>query len=425
MSATIVESNGESVTLQITIPLSQSFLETEETIQSVLNEAGSIASGEALKQYDTNGSAIEMGGMKWTSKGQLPKTYQTPYGTVEVLRHVYQTSAGGSTFCPLEVDARIIITSTPRFAKQIAHKYAQMSSVRLVEDLRENHGREVHRSFVQTLAEAVGTIALLKEEDWHYQTPKLTLEVATVSIGVDGTCLLLCEDGFRQTMVGTISLYDQAGDRQHTIYVAAAPEYGRETFLARMEREIEHIKQLYPDAHYQGLADGAPENWTFLDRFTDTQVLDFFHATQYLDKVAKALHPRKQTYQKSWMDEHCHLLKHEIGAAERLLAEMAAIVPQRVSQSVREGLQDAITYFQNHHHQMHYAQTVARHLPIGSGVTEAGCKVIVKARLCGSGMKWKERGAGIVLSLRTLSYSQGRWQQFWSKINRYGFTLPE
>jgi hypothetical protein len=300
-----------------------------------------------------------------------------------------------------------------------------MSSVRLVEDLRENHGREVHRSFVQTLAEAVGTIALLKEEDWHYQTPKLAVEIATVSIGVDGTCLLLCEDGFRQTMVGTISLYDWAGERQHTTYVAAAPEYGRETFLVRMEREIEHIKHLYPDAHYQGLADGAPENWTFLDPFTDTQVLDFFHATQYLDKVAKALHPRNQTHQKSWMDEHCHTLKHEIGAAERLLAEMAAIVPQRVSQSVREGLQDAITYFQNHHHQMHYAQAVARHLPIGSGVTEAGCKVIVKARLCGSGMKWKEHGAGIVLSLRTLSYSQGRWQQFWSKINRYGFTLPE
>jgi hypothetical protein len=63
-----------------------------------------------------------------------------------------------------------------------------MSSVRVVEDLRENHRREVHRSFVQTLAEAVGEVALLKEEDWHYQTPKVAVEVATVSLGVDGTC---------------------------------------------------------------------------------------------------------------------------------------------------------------------------------------------------------------------------------------------
>lgn len=88
MTASIVQSTAESITLQITIPVSQSFLDTEETIQAVLNEAGTLASGEALKQFDTDGSAIEMGGMNWTSKGPLPKTYQTPYGTVEVHRHV-------------------------------------------------------------------------------------------------------------------------------------------------------------------------------------------------------------------------------------------------------------------------------------------------------------------------------------------------
>jgi hypothetical protein len=74
---------------------------------------------------------------------------------------------------------------------------------------------------------------------------------------------------------------------------------------------------------------------------------------------------------------------------------------------------------------MHYAEALSQQLPIGSGVTEAGCKVIIKARLCAAGMKWKEQGVAIVLSLRTLSYSQGRWPQFWSKINQYGFNLAE
>lgn len=231
---------------------------------------------------------------------------------------------------------------------------------------------------MQTLAEAVGEIALLKEEDWHYQTPKLPVEVATVSLGADGTCLLLCEEGFRQAMIGALSLYDAQGERLHTTYVAAAPEQGRQTFFDRMRREIEHIKRLYPKSHYQGLADGAVENWTFLERVTDTQVLDFFHATGYLDKVAKAIHPRNPQHQKSWMDEHCHLLKHEVGAAQRLLAEMETIVPKRVSQSVQQGLQDAITYFRNHHHQMCYAEAITAHLPIGSGVTEADVKSLSK-----------------------------------------------
>lgn len=193
MSASIIERDTENVTIQIQIPLSSmSLIASEETIQQVLNEAGTLATGEALKQFDTDGSAIEVAGGRWTSKGKLPKTYQTPYGAVEIPRHVYQSSTGGATFCPLEVDGRIIITSTPRFAKQISHKYAEMSSPRLVEDLQDNHGRSVPRSFVQTLAEAVGSIALLKEEDWHYQTPKLSIPVATVSIGVDGTCLPDC-----------------------------------------------------------------------------------------------------------------------------------------------------------------------------------------------------------------------------------------
>ncbi len=50
MSVTIVESNAEFVTLQLVVPLQKTFLETEQTIQSVLNEAGTVASGEALKQ---------------------------------------------------------------------------------------------------------------------------------------------------------------------------------------------------------------------------------------------------------------------------------------------------------------------------------------------------------------------------------------
>ncbi len=39
-------------------------------------------------------------------------------------RHVYQRSVGGKTYCPLEKEARIIITSTPLFAKQVSSKTA-------------------------------------------------------------------------------------------------------------------------------------------------------------------------------------------------------------------------------------------------------------------------------------------------------------
>ena len=403
MSASIISSDTTSVTLQVTISLSGSMLDTEDEIQTQLNAAGCLASVKALEQFDTDGQPIEMGNALLTSKGHQPKTYQTPYGKVSIHRHVYQTSEGGATFCPLEKDARIIVTSTPRFAKQISHKYAEMSAGRLVEDLRLNHGRHVPHSFVQELTEVVGTIALAKEESWHYKTPKLSEEIKTISIGTDGTCMLFCEEGGREAMVGTISLYDAQGKRQHTTYIAASPEYGRETFFTRMEREVGHIIGLYPQAYRQGLADGAPENWDFLDPLTDTQVLDFQHALKYLKDVAKALYPRNPKQRKAWMDAQCHNLKYNVGAAAKQLKEMEAIDMSKLSAANQKSLQGAITYFRNHHHQMNYAETIEANLPIGSGVTEAGCKVIVKGRMCGSGMQWKEMGAAVVLSLRTLS----------------------
>ena len=113
------------------------------------------------------------------------------------------------------------------------------------------------RSYLQNVAEAVGAIAQAKEETWQYETPTLEVAVKTVAVGLDGTCLLLCQDGYREAMVGTVSLYDAQGERQHSVYLGASPEYGKATFLERLDREIAHIRRRYPQATYVGLADGG------------------------------------------------------------------------------------------------------------------------------------------------------------------------
>ena len=238
MSATIVARSESSFTVQVEVPYTSSMLDFEQTIQERLNQAGVVATQEALQQFDTDGTPITIGPVKLTSKGPLPKEYQTPYGVATVSRHVYQSPHGGKTYCPLDRDARIVVSSTPRFAKMIAHKYAEFGSGRVTIDLEENHGRKVARSFVQNVADAVAAVASAKEEDRGYALPKPEGTVGTITIGMDGTCLLMCEDGWRETMVGTIGFYDKAGERQHTTYMAATPEYGKATFLGRMEREI-------------------------------------------------------------------------------------------------------------------------------------------------------------------------------------------
>ena len=135
-------------------------------------------------------------------------------------------------------------------------------------------------------------MALAKEEDWEYELPEFEEPPATMTIGLDGTCMLLAEDGWREAMVGTIGFYDSDGERRHTIYIGGHARVRQAPFFDRLDREIDRVKAAYPSATYVGLADGAKENWLYLGPKTAVQVVDFYHATQYIWAAADPLFPR-------------------------------------------------------------------------------------------------------------------------------------
>ena len=409
------------ITLELALRPGTSMLNYEHQILDALNETGRLATRECLGEFDTDGSPIILGGIKLTSKGPVLKNYQSPYGEMSLQRHVYQSGEGGQTYCPLDQQARIVNSTTPRFAKMCSSKYALLNSVSAQKDLSQNHGRQVSRCYLQDIAEDVAVIAEAKEEHWKYAEPELPASVASVALGIDGTCMLFCEEGFRQAMVGTLSLYDVTGERLHTVYLGAPPEYGKAQFYERMEEEIQRYKQRYASAKWVGVADGAHDQWTWLERWTDQSILDFWHAAGYLEKAAGGVCPSRKD-RTPWFEQSRHRLKEDTGGAKKLLAEMKnALVQRKLGRGVREDLEASIGYFENHLPKMNYPRFRKEGLPIGSGVTEAACKTVVKQRLCGSGMKWKQFGAAAVLRLRSLLLTEGRWEQFRNKIDRFGF----
>jgi hypothetical protein len=393
-------------------------LSTEEAIQQGLNQAGLLATDYALSRFDTDGTPIEIDKKKYTSKGQLSKTCQCPFGEFELFRHVYQSNEGGSTYCPLDNDARILVTSTPKFAKMVSQKCSQFSVRQVRRDLSENHGRVISRTYIQDISDAVGEIASSKP--WKYTTGVESSRVAVICISLDGTCMLLRKDGRRQAMVGSISLYDAEGERLHTIYTAQEPELGKEKFLRNFEKEIAAIKKIYREQICIGVADGAEDNWKFLQNHVEIQVPDFFHATGYLAKVSGAAF-RNKPQGKEWLKQACHCLKHEEGGAKILLKEMEVLKEKKISETKKEAIETAITYFTNHHHQMNYPSCLRKKIPIGSGVIEAACKVIIKQRMCNSGMRWTEEGAKNILVLRCFNETDGKWKKFWDKITKMGY----
>jgi hypothetical protein len=267
--------------------------------------------------------------------------------------------------------------------------------------------------------------------------------VATIAVGVDGACLQITveadaaeqtESGarpdrrkgrrleWRTGMVGTIALYDRHGERLGTIYTGCAPPEhsgdGKEDFWFLMERDLAMVKARYPKARYEGISDGARDFVPWLQQNTDVLVLDFYHATGYLGGAAAAMVASGAGHQKrtaGWLTKACHDLKHEDGAAARLCAEMKSCQAERtLSAASAELLQKAVTYFSNNLERMDYASRVREKKPIGSGVTEAACGLIIKDRMCGRGMRWSLRMAQHIITLRSLIATTAQcWQTFW------------
>ena len=410
----VVENSDTYVAIMVKIPYSSSMLVTEEGIQNGLNEVGKQATECALSRYDTDGSPITVAKIRYTSKGLSCKYYQTPYGEVYLQRHVYQNSSGGSIYCPLEYNADIIGgTTTPRFAKMVSSKYSRNGSKAVQRDLSESNGRQVARCYIQDISESVGTV-VASRPGWTYAIPIEPKEVATASFSIDGTCMMLCGDGYRQAMVGSISLYNSAGERLYTRYTSMPPESKKSRFYESFTREIKNIKRLYPKVAYVGIADGAADNWTFLSEYVQFQILDYYHATEYLSTVSGAAFKRPFEA-KAWFDKARHILRDEKDGAKELMEEMKLFLKKRITEAKKEKIQAAITYFSNHLHQMNYHQYKKDGYPIGSGVVEAACKVIIKQRLCCAGMKWTDAGAKAVLTLRCINESDRMWEQFWEK----------
>jgi hypothetical protein len=424
MTAHVTRQIDDSITIEVTLPLTGSMLQAEEAIQDTLNEVGLLATEEKLKRFDTDGSPIQLGSVRMTSKGQFAQDYETPYGSVAVLRHVYQTSEGGKTFCPLEENARMILNATPKFAKLVSYKYAEAGADAVVDDLRECHHRKISNRYVKSLGDTVGAYAVAKEETWNYALPKFERPCASIAIGVDGTCMLLHEDGWREAMAGTIAFYDAQGERLHTIYAGATPEYGKEKFHTKFHREVDRVKEAYPNVPYIGLGDGAADNWSYLKPLTDQQTLDFYHASEYVGKAAVVMFKaaKKKDEREAWLENQLHQLKHKQGAASRLLSVLEEFVSTRPVKNAedRKKILASITYLENQKGRMKYSYSVERNWPIGSGVTEAACKTLIKHRLCKSGSRWKDDGALAVLSIRGLRLTPGRWQEFWRNIDQYG-----
>ncbi len=146
------------------------------------------------------------------------------------------------------------------------------------------------------------------------------------------------------------------------------------------------------------VADGAHWIWELVAQHVPdaTQIVDWYHASQYVWAVAHAVYGEGTPLAKRWAKRRLDDLWG--GDVGKVLKAFAA-------HRQRGQGQEALTYYTNHQHRMRYGEYRARGLQIGSGTIESGCKRITPRASKG--------GHDLVLSGRAGGtwVKSGRWQE--------------
>lgn len=164
--------------------------------------------------------------------------------------------------------------------------------------------------------------------------------------------------------------------------------------------------------------DGAEWQQRFVDhhRPDAVRILDFPHAVEHLATVGRAVFGSGTAAHSGWLGVQAHTFKHgdpaQVLAALRALDVTRAVDPQAASLQA-----EALAYFEKRRAQLTYADFRSRGYPIGSGAVESANKLVVAARLKGSGMHWLRANVSPMVSLRALLCSD-RWTSEWPPLWR-------
>jgi hypothetical protein len=233
--------------------------------------------------------------------------------------------------------------------------------------------------------------------------------------------------GFREVGCGTVVLYDADGERLSTTRYGRMPEYKKATLCRQLEAECQSISALRPDLKVVKLADGAEENWRFLDKLDlglpshllaeveEISIVDFCHAAEHLKKACDAIWNDNNVKSKAEFERFRTLLKEEDDGVEIVIRSIKYHF-SRARGRRREQIEEQLTYFRNQRHRMQYARYLREGLPIASGVIEAACKTLATQRMKQSGMSWGQVGGQAILTLRSLIQSN-RWERAWALLH--------
>lgn len=345
------------------------------------------------------------------------RTLQTRCGPIAVERPWYHCPSCQHGFSPTDTDLAVDARSrlSAGIEDWVVRLGATTTFAEAAELLAELTGVRVSAETVRQRTEARGEAleaadAAAAETVERTQTSAVPLDpiAGPIVVETDGV-LVRYADGWREVKVGLFAGCEN-GQLVTPSYVAArqsATRFGRRLVAEGARRGCLEVvdwsgswlrRQLAVLPTVVVLGDGAPWIWELADEQfgTRVEIVDFYHASEYVWKAAKALFGETSPETTEWAVARLHELKHE-GPAPVL---RALKTPPGASPEVRETLTISRRYLRTHASRMDYPAYQAAGYPIGSGGIESAAKHVVQLRFKRPGMRWSPAGAQHVLAVR-------------------------
>ena len=397
---------------------------TRAVAEEVAEEAqgDSESSPGSARQVDAKICCPNCQGSAWF-KGRRPRRLLTMAGMVSLCRPYYYCRRCRRGFSPLDV--RLCLPPGSHFTRSVCQEVAYLSACLPFEQAVQTlyrlakvrvSSRSAGRLCLAPAKEAAE--AFLAERELR-SLPKAFADLssspdspkpAVLYLAADGIQTPMGDGGWKEMKVGVVRAEHSDGrESQPSRYVSHLGEAN--AFGVPLEALAIDCGSLTAKT-LVFLGDGAAWLWKLAGtRFPRAvQILDFWHALEYVGAVAREAFSSDEDAGKEWLSARASEMK-------RSAWEQVHVAFDSVRAVAKEAVESASRYFTNNRPRMDYASYLKQGLCIGSGLAESSCKRLVTQRLKGSGMHWSEQGAQIICSLRGLLLG-GEWESLVACWNR-------
>jgi hypothetical protein len=384
---------------------------------------------------------LGLAGEEYKRRPKSPNSIGTLFGSITLRRYLYEPlEPGERSIFPLEMALGIEAgLATPALAEWVGRQVADHSQDQVLEALQRDHGVGWSVKSLRKLGASLSAgLASFRQEAQVQQLLELLKKAErssgrhcpVLAVGRDGIMVPIRDEGYQEAATATLSVSDRKGRRLGTVYLGRMPESGQGETSRQLTALLRKVLSRWQGGRLQlaYITDGGHHQQAYfeevLSRMEDPKrpgqqlqwqwILDFWHACGYLGKLKEALFGESASgwwwfrRMRRWLQGRHNGITQVLRSATQHWNRHG-----RISRARRQLFWEAYRYLRRHVKWMNYARYRGQGLPIGSGVTEAACKIVFTQRLKQSGMSWDVEGGQVVVDLRVL-----RLSGIWSKAYR-------